>query len=161
MNNELFFGDNEFIVSKTDMQGKITYGNALFIKMSGYSEKELLGAPHNILRHADMPRTIFKLLWDYVKSGKEIKAFVKNRTKNGDFYWVEAQVTPSFDESGRIIGYHSVRRKPRKDSVSFFSSFYKELLAIEAKGGVDAGVKHVQNILDSKGVDYEQFIVSF
>jgi hypothetical protein len=108
-----------------------------------------------------MPKTIFKLLWDTVQGGNEIVAFVKNRTKNDDYYWVEAQVTPSFDGGGNIIGYHSVRRKPKRESVAFFDKFYSELNSIEAKGGVSAGVKHVQDILNSKWVSYEQFILTF
>lgn len=161
MNREVTFEENEFIVSKTDLQGKITYGNELFIKISGYSEEELLGAPHNILRHPDMPKSIFKLLWETVKSGKELIAFVKNRTKDGDYYWVEAQVTPSVDSSGKIIGFHSARRKPKRDSVEFFDKLYKELLSIEAKSGIGAADKRIEELLKSKGVSYEQFILSF
>ncbi len=160
-NNEIVFDENEFIVSKTDLQGRITYGNELFIKISGYSEKELLGAPHSILRHPSMPKTIFKLLWQTIQEGKEIIAFVKNMAKDGSFYWVEGQVTPSFDSNGQIIGYHSVRRKPARASVELFDKIYQELLSIEEKGGIPAGMKHLQNLLDSKGVAYEQFILSF
>ena len=85
-NQELLFGEDEFIVSKTDLKGKITYGNALFIKMSGYDEPELIGQPHNILRHEDMPAIVFKLLWNRIQAGKEIFAYVKNKTKKGDYY---------------------------------------------------------------------------
>jgi len=161
MGREVTFAENEFIVSKTDLDGKIAYGNKKFIDISGYCEKELLGAPHNILRHSDMPKTIFKLLWETVQKGNEIVAFVKNRTKGDDYYWVEAHVTPSFDDDGRIIGYHSVRRKPKQTSVDFFDKFYKELNSIEGRGGVNAGMKHLQDILNSKGVTYEQFILTF
>ncbi|HRF57929.1 MAG TPA: PAS domain-containing protein [Campylobacterales bacterium] len=161
MSKEVTFEEDEFIVSKTDLQGRIIYGNELFIKISGYSEKELLGSPHNILRHPDMPKIIFKLLWETIKNGKEIIAFVKNKAKGGGYYWVEAQVTPSVDNSGKIIGFHSARRKPKKDSVAFFEKLYKELLDIETKSGVDAAGKRIKEILESKGVSYEQFILSF
>lgn len=83
--------EGDFIVSKTDLKGRITYGNEIFIKMSGYSEHELLNAPHNILRHKDMPAVVFKLLWDRLKAKTAINAYVKNRCKNGDFYWVFAK----------------------------------------------------------------------
>jgi len=83
-NNEITFPEKKFIVSKTDLGGRMTYGNSLFISMSGYSEEELLGSPHNILRHPEMPKIIFKYLWDYVKRGDEIFAYVKNQTKNRD-----------------------------------------------------------------------------
>jgi hypothetical protein len=108
-----------------------------------------------------MPKTIFKFLWDNIKSGKEVIAFVKNKTKDGDYYWVEAQVTPSFDSNGKIIGYHSVRRRPKRDSVQFFDKLYKDLISIEKQGGADAGLKYLSNILDSKGVSYEQFILTY
>ncbi len=157
---EITFGDDEFIVSKTDLKGHITYGNALFIKMSGYSEKELLGAPHNILRHEDMPKTIFKLLWQTIQSKNEITAFVKNRTKEGDYYWVEANVTPSLDDSGNIIGYHSVRRKPSRKQLDTIEPLYKKLLDEERRGGVEAGIRYINELLNRQGVGYEQFILS-
>lgn len=91
--DELRFDENLFIVSKTDLKGNITYANDLFIEISGYTEKELIGAPHNILRHKDMPRAVFKLLWDKIQKGEEIFAYVKNRAKSGKYYWVHAYVT--------------------------------------------------------------------
>src|SRR3989339_1006772 len=109
---ELHMKPGEFIVSKTDLKGIITYGNETFIEMSGYSEAELLNAPHNILRHEDMPKVVFKLLWERIREREGIYAYVKNKTKNGDYYWVYAYVTPSFDSSGNRIGYYSVRRAP-------------------------------------------------
>lgn len=156
--SEIFFPDNEFIVSKTDLKGRITYGNELFIKMSGYAESELLDAPHNILRHPDMPKAVFKLLWDTIAKGEEIFAFVKNLSKSGSYYWVKAQVTPSYDNSGKIIGYHSVRRKPKKESVELISKIYSEMLKIEKTSGVNESFKHLVQILDSKGTTYDQFI---
>lgn len=157
---ELSFGDHEFIVSKTDLKGRITYGNALFIKISGYLEKELLGAPHNILRHEAMPRAVFKLLWDRVQNKQEIFAYVINRAKNGDFYWVFAQVTPSFDENGNIIGYHSVRRKPTKKAVETIIPIYKAMITAEKTGGMEASTKLLQSELDKLGMSYDAFILS-
>ena len=101
---ELSFNENEIIVSKTDLKGRITYGNEVFIKLSGYEERELLGKPHNIVRHPQMPKCIFKLLWERIQSGEEIFAYVVNQAKNGDHYWVFANVTTSFDNNGKIIG---------------------------------------------------------
>ena len=158
--SELFFGEDEFIVSKTDLQGKITYGNSLFIEMSGYDEGDLIGAPHNILRHPQMPALIFKLLWSTIKSGEEIFAYVVNKTKNGDYYWVFAHVTPSIDDSGRIIGYHSVRRKPTAKALSVIQPLYAQLLRAEQSGGAAMSQKHLETLLASKGVLYEEFILS-
>ena len=104
--------DNDFIVSKTDLKGKITYCNRIFMDMAEYSEEELLGAPHNIIRHKDMPKDVFQLLWDRIQKKEEVFAYVVNRTKNNNEYWVFANVTASLDVRGNIIGYYSVRRKP-------------------------------------------------
>ncbi|MGP1449838.1 MAG: PAS domain-containing protein [Wolinella sp.] len=154
------FGDREFIVSKTDLKGNITYGNEIFIQLSGYSESELIGAPHNIIRHPDMPRCVFKLLWDCIQSGEEINAYVKNLAKHGEFYWVFANVTPSFDQRGNIIGYYSVRRKPNKSAIETISSIYKLLLEAEKSGGIKAGERLLNNFLHEKNTEYDEFILS-
>ena len=85
--HEVFFDDDEIIVSKTDLTGKITYANDMFLRIAGYKEVEVLGQPHSLIRHPDMPRSIFKLLWDTISAGGEIFAYVMNRCKNGDHYW--------------------------------------------------------------------------
>lgn len=159
-NNEISFKDDEFIVSKTDLSGKITYGNDLFIRMSGYTEKELLGAPHNILRHPDMPKAIFKLLWEQIKAGKEIFAYVKNRTKQNDYYWVFAHVTPSFNGSGKVIGYHSVRRKPTAEALQIIKPLYEKLLEAERSGGVNSSLHLLEKTLANAGKSYDQFIIT-
>ena len=142
------------------MSGKITYGNGLFIKISGYEEEELLGAPHKILRHPEMPALVFKLLWETIKSGEEIFAYVVNKTKNSDHYWVFAHVTPSIDNDGRIIGFHSVRRKPTAKALSIIKPLYGELLRIEKSGGIAASQKHLDSLLSKQGLSYEEFILS-
>jgi len=159
-NTELSFKDDEFIVSKTDLSGKITYGNDLFIRMSGYAEKELLGKPHNILRHSDMPKLIFNLLWDRIKGGKEIFAYVKNRTKDNDYYWVFAHVTPSLNGSGNIIGYHSVRRKPTSEALQTIQSLYALMLDAERQGGIKTSQALLDKTLITAGKDYDQFIIA-
>jgi len=157
---ELTFGEEEFIVSKTDLNGKITYGNALFIALSGYLEDELIGAPHNILRHTDMPAVVFKLLWDQIKSGKEIFAYVKNKAKNGEAYWVLAHVTPSFDANRAISNYHSVRRKPSEKALSVIKPLYSMLLQKERTGGIMASEAALKDLLKEKGISYDEFILS-
>ncbi|MDD2837414.1 MAG: PAS domain S-box protein [Sulfuricurvum sp.] len=159
-NQELTFGDEEFIVSKTDLQGKITYGNALFIKISGYTEHELLNHPHNILRHEDMPSVIFKLLWSRIKEGKEIFAYVKNKTKEGDYYWVYAHVTPSFDDKRAISNYHSVRRKPSQNALNIIKPLYALLLEKERQGGVISSEAALTQVLKDKGMSYDEFVLS-
>ena len=112
---ERYFGDDDIIVSKTDLKGRVTYANQVFLEISGYSEKEVLGQPHSMIRHPEMPRCIFKLLWGALGEGKEIFAYVNNRCKNGDNYWVYAHVTPSWDMNGKIVGFHSNRRVPDRE----------------------------------------------
>ena len=151
---------DDFIVSKTDTKGKIIYGNKVFIKMSGYSEVELLGQPHSILRHADMPKIVFRLLWERIQNKKEIFAYVKNLCKDGAYYWVFANVTATVDENGSIRDFHSVRRKPTDKAMSVIPDLYAQLLSAERSGGMDASKKLLDEILDKKGVDYDEFILS-
>jgi PAS domain S-box-containing protein len=155
--------ENELIVSKTDLQGRITYANRTFQRISGYSEEELLGAPHSLVRHPDMPRAVFKLLWDTIQSEREIFAYVVNTAKNGDHYWVLAHVTPSFNESGRIVGFHSNRRRPTPRALEKIKPLYAKLREEEQRHAsvpraVEAGVARLQQILDETKLTYEQFI---
>ena len=154
------FPATEIIISKTDLKGKILYGNRIFIELSGYTEKELLGKPHNIVRHPDMPKVIFKFLWDSVKNGKEIIAYVKNLSKDGSFYWVKAFVTPSFNGKGEIVGYHSIRLKPTETAKESISALYKELLEVEQREGVEKSQERLEQVLAQKGASYEEFISS-
>lgn len=157
---EKYLNDDDFIVSKTDLKGRIRYGNEKFIQMSGYTENELLGAPHNILRHRDMPKIVFKLLWDRVKKKQEIFAYVKNRCKNDDYYWVFANITASLDKRGKVIGYYSVRRKPNPQALEKIQAIYKELLVIEKTSGLEASYEELKSILNKNKVTYDEFISS-
>lgn len=159
-NQELTFGEEEFIVSKTDLKGRITYGNALFIQISGYDESELINQPHNILRHSDMPAVVFKLLWKEIQAGNEIFAYVKNKNKYGDFYWVFAHVTPSFDTNRAISNYHSVRRKPSLKALEIIKPLYSKLLQKEKSEGVKASEEMLLQVLKDKGLTYDEFILS-
>ncbi len=162
INEEISFDASELIISKTDLKGKITYCNELFIHISGYPEQELIQSPHSILRHPDMPKVVFKLLWKHIESGKEIFAYVKNLNKDGKYYWVLAFVTPSYDEKGRLFEYFSVRRKPKSaEAIKIIESLYKTLLIAERSGGVSAGETKLNEILNEKGMSYEEFIFSF
>ena len=160
---ERHFPEHELIVSKTDTRGVVTYANRVFLKLAGYSENEVIGKPHNIIRHPDMPRCVFKLLWDTISSGREIFAYVVNRSRNGDHYWVFAHVTPSFDEQGRIVGYHSNRRVPRREAINAVVPIYRQLLEIEErhgdpKAGMAASFDAMVSLLKSQGMDYDQFV---
>ncbi|MFT5534053.1 MAG: aerotaxis receptor [Candidatus Paceibacteria bacterium] len=123
---EYQLSDNETIVSTTDQQGNITYVNPYFVEVSGFSEQELIGSPQNILRHPDMPVEAYADMWATIKSGLSWTGMVKNRCKNGDFYWVFANVTPVM-ENGRTTGYMSVRTKPTRQQISDASALYRNL----------------------------------
>ena len=150
---------DDFIVSKTDLKGRITYTNQIFMEMGEYTEEELLGKPHNLIRHPDMPKAVFKLLWDTVQKGEEIFAYVINQTKNKNDYWVFANVTPSFDANGKIIGYYSVRRCPNPKALELIKPLYKQMLDAERTGGVEASTKLLTDLLHEKGVGYNEFII--
>jgi len=162
---EQFFPEDEIIFSKTDLKGHITYANQTFIQIAGFTEEELLGQPHSIIRHPDMPRCVFKLLWDTLEARKEIFAYVKNMSKNGDHYWVFAHVTPTFGASNQIIGYHSNRRVPERTQVDLFAGIYSQLLAEERRYpdwrlGMQAAGKILMNTIAAKGMEYEEFVFS-
>lgn len=166
MVQEVFMGDSDVIVSKTNLKGHITYANHVFRKISSFEESELLGQPHSMIRHPDMPRCIFKLLWDKLGADEEVFAYVKNICKNGDYYWVFAHVTPSFDLGGEKVGYHSNRRKPDSASVELIEILYSYLLDIEksasdSKQGMHQAYDILTNLIAEYGVSYDQFIFEF
>jgi PAS domain S-box-containing protein len=156
--------ESDFIVSKTDLKGRIIYGNRIFIEFSGFSESELLGAPHNLIRHPDMPRGVFKFLWDTLEQKKECFAYVKNMAKDGSFYWVFANVTPDFDSNGQVNGYLSVRRAPKRSAVDVLAGVYKMMLVEEERAGArdacDASLALLTKILADKGLSYEELILA-
>ena len=159
------FGVDEIIVSKTDLKGRITYANDVFQRVSGYTAKELLGQPHSIIRHPDMPRCIFKLLWDRLEAKEEIFAYVLNMAKSGDYYWVFAHITPSFNAAGSVIGYHSNRRKPDAAQVAAIAPLYGALLeqergAPDRKIGMQQAHERLFADLRTKGVSYDKFAFS-
>jgi PAS domain S-box-containing protein len=162
---EVFFDADDIIVSKTDIKGRITYANDVFLNIAGYSEREVLGQPHSIIRHPDMPRAVFKLLWDTVLSGQEIFAYVKNMAKSGDHYWVFAHVTPTYDGARKITGFHSNRRVPTRAAVNTVMPIYVELLKIEnthrnGKEALAAGTALLEEFIVSKKTSYDQLVLS-
>jgi PAS domain S-box-containing protein len=152
--------ENDFIVSKTDTKGRITYCNQIFMDMAEYTEEELLGKPHNIIRHPDMPKAVFKFLWDTIPTKQEVFAYVINKTKNGNDYWVYANITASEDTNGRVIAYYSVRRKPNPDALAIIKPLYAKMLQVEKTKGVEASFQVLVDVLTEKGVDYDELIIS-
>ena len=157
--------DDQLIVSKTDLKGRITHFNQDFVDISGFSEQELLGAPQNIIRHPDMPRSVFALLWEAIQNGREMFAYIKNMTKRGDHYWVLAHVTPSRDAEGRLIGFHSNRRVPGRKAVERIEQLYDDLRRAEAaapgpREAIAAGQSALERALSAAGKTYNQFVFS-
>lgn len=155
MRKNLPISDNEYqlteetlIVSKTDLKGKLTYFNHQFVQASGYAEQELIGQPHNIVRHPDMPPEAFANLWDTLKAGKSWAGAVKNRRKNGDYYWVFANAAPIY-EGGQVTGYMSVRTRLPADQREEAERVYAALRAQQASGyQIDAGLIRKKSAFD-------------
>ena len=124
-------GEEEFICSKTDTKGIITYVNDVFCRVAGFKERELLGKAHNIVRHPDMPCVAYAWCWDTLASGRDWSGIVKNRCKNGDHYWVAATISPQVDEQGNITGYFAVRRKPSREQIAAAEPLYAQLCQAE------------------------------
>jgi len=162
---ERTFHPDDVIVSKTDPKGIITYANDVFLDLAGITEAQAIGAPHSIIRHPDMPRAVFKLLWDTLHRGDEIFAYVLNMSANGDHYWVFAHVTPTFTVDGGISGFHSNRRVPEKRALEAVEPLYASLKAIEdgasdRASGLEASFAAVVKLLRDKGMTYDEFVFS-
>jgi len=149
-NNEIEVKPVDIVVSKADKDGDIEYANPIFYKLSGYNKKELTHAPHSILRHPDMPKIVFKYLWDELKKGNEVHAFVKNMTKDGSFYWVFAYVRPTVNPNGSLRNYVSTRKAMNKKAREIIEPLYKKLLDIEANEGVEESQKELMSILNGR-----------
>ena len=158
-NNETVLRDGEFIVSKTDLKSRILYGNKYFLSISGWSEEELLGQPHNILRHPDVPQVAFKILYEKLDNDEEFFGFVKNLKKDGGYYWVFASISCAYDTNGNKVGYYAVRRKPIDGFKKIIEPIYQKLVEIEKSGGMDASYEAVQNLLKEKGLEFNQLML--
>ena len=157
-NKEHMVEESAFLVSKTDLKGRITYCNEPFLKIVGAKQAEVLGKPHNIVRHPHMPRAIFKLLWEHIKDKKEIFAYVKNKSFDGGYYWVFANITASVDDRNNTVGYYSVRRKPNPKAIEIIEPIYQKLLSVEKSGGMDASMKFLTDFLNEKNLSYDEFV---
>lgn len=159
------FTADELIVSKTDPKGVITYANDIFLRVSGFGLDEVIGRPHNIIRHPEMPRAIFKLLWDTLAERREIFAYINNLAVDGGHYWVLAHVTSSVDVAGKFVGYHSSRRLPSREAVTQIKPLYSALLAEErrhpnGRAAVEASSRLLAELVAEHANSYEEFVWS-
>jgi len=161
---EIVLSDDDIIVSKTDLTGRITYANRAFMRIANYSERDLLAQQHNIVRHPEMPRGTFKLLWDTLKAEREFFAYAKNMTSDGHYYWVFANITPDRDLNGKVVGYFSVRRKPKASALQAIIPLYQEMLEVERRAGPatapDTSLRFLQDKLKGMGTTYDRLILS-
>lgn len=159
IDHEIKLNPKRYIVSKTDPKGIIEYGNDYFVEISGYSEAELLGKPHSIIRHPDMPKIAFKLMWDRISKGENFMAVVKNLAKDGSYYWVVTEFEPKIDPiTNEIISHTAFRKAAPQKAVETMIPIYQKLLDIEKEGGMEASEKFLRGFLEEKGVTYDQFI---
>jgi len=158
-NNQIKLDPKRYIVSKTDKHGIIEYGNDYFVEISGYTEPELLGKPHSIIRHPDMPKVVFKMMWDRINKAQNIMAVVKNLAKDGSYYWVVTEFQPKVDPiSNEIISHTAFRKAAPQKAIETMEPIYQKLLEIEKEGGMEASEKYLRGFLEEKGVTYDEFI---
>ncbi len=156
---EVDWNKNKVLLSKTDTKGTILYVNEDFIDVSGYDEFELIGQPHNIIRHPDMPKVIFKLMWDSLKSSNNIHVIIKNMSKTGRYYWVITDFKIVADSDGEIIGYFGTRKSvPQEIIVKFIDPLYKKLLQLEETSGMIASEEYLIGFLQERKKTYMEYI---
>ncbi|MEN2412693.1 PAS domain-containing protein [Flavobacterium mesophilum] len=159
IDKEVTWDKTQVIMSKTNAFGIIEYANEVFVDVSGYEDYELMGQPHNIIRHPDMPKVIFKVLWENLKQGKNFHAIVKNLAKSGRYYWVITDFEIAKDENGVIVNYFGRRQSVPQEVVSLhIEPLYKKLLQIEAASGVEFSEKYLIGFLEEKKRSYVEYI---
>jgi PAS domain S-box-containing protein len=155
---EIKLHPKDMIVSKTDIKGVISYGNKKFVDISGYTENELIGMPHSILRHPDMPKALFYLMWKSIKNGNNIMAVVKNMAKNGDHYWVTTDFEIQRNQEGKIRNFIAFRQAAPKKVIKVIEPLYATMLEIEKQHTMEESINYLEAFLEEKGMSYNQFI---
>ena len=159
IDKEVSWDKTQVIMSKTNAFGIIEYANENFVNVSGYEDYELMGQPHNIIRHPDMPRVIFKVLWENLKNGKNFHAIVKNLAKSGRYYWVITDFEISVDENDVIVNYFGRRQAvPQEVIAVHIEPLYKKLLQIEAASGIEYSEKYRIGFLEESKKSYVEYI---
>ncbi len=156
-NEEIKLNPHKTIMSKTDKKGIIEYANEYFMEISGYKEWELMGQPHNVIRHPDMPKTVFKILWDRINNGIPTYALVKNLAKDGRYYWVIAHFLPVMKD-GEIVNHYAKRKAVPDELKEEISELYSTLRELEKVGGIEAGEAYLKSYMEEHGMNYDEFI---
>ena len=161
VDREVVWDKTKTIMSKTDLFGTIEYANDIFVEVSGYEDYELMAQPHNIIRHPDMPKVVFKVMWENIKQGNQFHGIVKNMSKSGRYYWVITNFEYDKDDNGNIISYIARRRAVPQDVITnHIQPFYNKLLQIEKASGVEASEKYLKGFLQEEGASYVDFITN-
>jgi len=158
IDEEIKFSKKKFIVSKTDIKGNIIFSNKNFSEVSGYTEAELVGSPHNIVRHPDMPKAVFFLVWQTLLAGQPISGVVKNLAKDGRYYWVIADLEPKFNSKGEIVALTAFRREAPQDVIDTTEELYQTMLSIEKKHGMEKSLVYLEAFLEEHELTYNEFI---
>lgn len=158
MEREIKIDPNKTIMSKTDKKGIIEYANDYFIEVCGYDESELMGEPHNIIRHPDMPKVIFKELWRRLKKGENIHAIVKNRAKDGRYYWVLTSFETKYDDNGEVFSHYSRRKAVTSYAVYQIEKLYKTLRDIEYRSNMQVAERYFEGMLEDMKMSYDEYI---
>jgi PAS domain S-box-containing protein len=159
IDKEVSWDKSKVIMSKTNAYGIIEYANEVFVDVSGYEDYELMGQPHNIIRHPDMPKVIFKILWENLKNGKNFHAIVKNLAKSGRYYWVVTDFEIARDENGAAVNFFGRRQAVPQEVISMhIEPLYKKLLQIEAASGVEFSEKYLIGFLEEKNRSYVEYV---
>ena len=158
IDEEIKFSKKKFIVSKTDIKGIITFVNKNFCDVSEYSEEELIGSPHNIIRHPDMPRAIFFLVWSSLLRGEPVSGVVKNLAKSGKYYWVIADFDVKKDGNGKIKSLTAFRRAAPQKVINTIEELYDTMLSIEKRRGMEGSLAYLEAYLEEHHMTYEEFL---
>ena len=158
INEEIIIPDDQVLISVTDPKGNIIEANDIFIKISGYSEDELVGSSHNIIRHPDMPKIMFKIVWDHIMDKENVMAVVKNLAKDGKYYWVVTDFVTRVDADRNIINYTAYRRPVHDKVKQAVIPLYKALCAIEDVAGMNAAEKFLNDYFEERDLNYDDMI---
>ena len=161
IDREVQWDKTKTLISETDVKGTITNVNDVFCAVAHYSASELIGQPHNLIRHTDMPKLIFKLLWDNLKVGNNFVGVIKNLAKTGEYYWVVTDFEMRRDAMGNITHYIGRRKSVPEAAINnYLAPFYESLLKMEKIGGVELSSRFFKNYLTKQGKDYIDFVIS-
>lgn len=158
INEEIIIPENEVLISVTDPKGIITDANKIFAKISGYTAEELIGTSHNVIRHPDMPKTMFKIVWDRIIDKENVMAVIKNLAKDGKYYWVVTDFVTRVDADRNIINYTAYRRPVHDNVKNAVIPLYKALCAIEEVAGMDAAEKFLNDYFEERNTKYDDMV---